>query len=188
MAFAATTLGCAAVWFVFYRSISPATARLWTGAFVSHRSIGSFASSLGWVVWHLLADAVGLGTLSAPARIALVVLWLTVAAVGLAKNRSMLAPALAVVVAVLAAAAHTEPLGTGRSDQYLYPALLLLTAAGATRIAAVIVRDVGRRPRRQVQAIVVTGVLVECTGPRPFGRPRLVDATGLPRCRRRRAR
>ena len=110
-------------------------------------------SSLVSVVWHLLAYAVGLGNLTEPARVVLVTLWLVLVALGLSKNRSMLAPALVLVVAVLASAARVEPLGTGRTDQYLYPALLLLTLAGASRMYAAVVRDVTRRSRRQVVAI-----------------------------------
>ncbi len=156
----AAVCGCAAVALIFYDEISPSLARFWAAGFVSHQSIGSFVSSLGWIVWHLLADAVGLGALSAPLRVVLLGLWLAIAVVGLRANRSMLAPALALVLAVLASVARVQPLGTGRTDQYLYPAVLLLTAAGITRIAAAIARDIGRRPRREVRAIAATSLVV----------------------------
>jgi hypothetical protein len=151
----AAVCGCGAVALVFYDRISPSLHRFWATGFVSHQSFGSFVSSLGWVAWHLLADVVGLGPLSVPLRVALLGLWVVVAVVGLRGNRSMLAPALVLVVAVLGSVAGIQPLGTGRTDQYLYPALLLLTAAGLTPIAAVIARDVGRRPRGEVRAIAL---------------------------------
>ena len=161
-AFGATACGCAAVGLAFYTKISPAEDRFWEreGAFVAHQSVGSLFSSLGWGVWHLLAYAVGLGSLTEPARVVLVTLWVVLVAIGLSKNRSMLAPALAVVVAVLASAAHMEPLGTGRSDQYLYPALLLLTVAGVSRVYAAVARDVTRRPRREVVAVSAVTLLL----------------------------
>jgi len=161
-AFVATACGCAAVGLAFYTEISPAEDRFWEvqGAFVAHQSVGSLFSSLGSGVWHLLAYAVGLGSLTEPVRVVLVTLWLVLVAIGLSKNRSMLAPALAVVVAVLASAAHVEPLGTGRSDQYLYPALLLLTLAGVSRMYAAVARDVTRRPRHEVVAVSAVSLLL----------------------------
>ncbi len=160
LAVVAVAAGCGAVGLVFYRAISLATHRLWTGAFISHQSVGAFISSLGSVVRQLLANAVDPGALSAPTRVVLVVLWLVIAVIGLASHRSMLAPALAVVCAVVASAAQVEPLGTGRTDQYLYPALLLLTVAGATRVCGAVVRKVRRRPRRQVVALALAGLVV----------------------------
>jgi hypothetical protein len=161
-AFVATACWCAAVGLAFYTEISPAEDRFWEreGAFVAHQSVGSLFSSLGWGVWHLLAYAVGLGSLTEPVRVVLVTLWMVLVAIGLFKNRSMLAPALAVVVAVLASAVHMEPLGTGRSDQYLYPALLLLTVAGVSRVYAAVARDVTRRPRREVVAVSAVSLLL----------------------------
>jgi hypothetical protein len=161
-AFVATVCGCAAVGLAFYTQISPAEKRFWEreGAFVSHQSVGSLFSSLGSGVWHLLAYAVGLGSLTEPVRAVLVTLWLVLVAIGLSKNRSMLAPGLVVVVALLASGAHLEPLGTGRSDQYLYPALLLLTLAGAIRMYAAVARDVTRRPRREVVAVSAVSLLL----------------------------
>ena len=182
----AAVCGCAAVALIFYDEISPSLARFWAAGFVSHQSIGSFVSSLGWIVWHLLADAVGLGALSAPLRVVLLGLWLAIAVVGLRANRSMLAPALALVLAVLASVARVQPLGTGRTDQYLYPAVLLLTAAGITRIAAAIARDIGRRPRREVarhRSHVTRG---RRAGPWIVDRPRVVGPAHLSRRRRHR--
>ena len=183
-AFVATTCGCAAIDLAFYTEISPAENQFWfrEGAFVTHQSVGSLFSSLVWVVWHLLAYGIGLGNLTGPVRVVLVTLWLVLAAFGLSTNRSMLAPALALVVAVLASAARVEPLGTGRSDQYLYPVLLLLTVAGVSRMYAAVARDVdaeaaarGRRRQRGQS-------LARRAGARTVGRPCLVRSPRVSRC------
>jgi hypothetical protein len=49
----------------------------------------------------------------------------------------MLGPACAAVVALGLSAAKKVPLGTGRTDEYLYPVLLLLLASGVVRLWAV---------------------------------------------------
>ena len=86
------------------------------------------------------------------------------------RDPAMLGPALAMVVAFVGSAAHLAPLGTGRTDEYLYPALLLLLAAGAvgvlTPVRAAFDRTSTAAARTAavgvgVVAVLVAGVLVQ---------------------------
>lgn len=153
---AATAVGCALVALAFYAHPSPAVVRFWGDAFLSRSSPDAFFSSLGSSTWHLFSSAAGLGSLSPAARALLLVAWFALMVVGLSRNAAMVAPAVAVAVAYVASAAHVEPLGTGRTDEYLYPALLLLTAAGATRVVVAAGGRLRRLPRPQVAIATAT--------------------------------
>jgi hypothetical protein len=131
----ATIAGCGLVALVAYAHVSPTIGLWWPGAYVRHSSPAALVSSLESVTWNLLAPLFGFPGLSATAQLLVVVLGLALAIAGLYRNAAMLAPALTLAVAYVASAAHRVPLGTGRTDLYLYPVLLLLMAAGATRLA-----------------------------------------------------
>lgn len=132
--FAATAAGCGLVALVAYTHVSPTISRWWPYAFIGHSSPTALVSSLDHVTWDLLAPLFGFMNLSAAAQMLVVILALGLAVAGVYRNAAMLAPALTVAVAYVASAAHRVPLGTGRTDLYLYPAVLLLLAAGATKV------------------------------------------------------
>ena len=155
---AATAAGCALVALAFYAHPSPAVVRFWGDAFLSWRSAAAFFSTLGSSTWHLLSSLAGLGSLSPAVRALLLAAWIALMVIGLYRNVAMVSPALAVAVAYVASAAHVEPLGTGRTDEYLYPALLLLTAVGVTRTVALAGRRLRQLPRPQVVTAAVAAV------------------------------
>jgi hypothetical protein len=98
--------------------------------------------SAGIVHWPSHLDAIGAFLL-----VALVV-------IGALSARSALAPALTILVALVAASASLVPLGTGRTDEALYPALILLAAFGSRRIIEW-ARSASPVVRRSVQAAAV---------------------------------
>jgi hypothetical protein len=161
LAAAAVAAGaCGLVALTFYTHISPNTRLLWPGAFIRHSSAGAFLSSLGWTTWHLFAFPLGLGPLSAPLRVVLIVGWFAVMMAGLNRDRAMVAPALILAAAYLTSAANLDPLGTGRTDQYLYPALLLLTAAGVSRLTRASAPTMARLPRLEALTVKAVGLVV----------------------------
>jgi hypothetical protein len=130
----ATVAGCGLVAFVAYAHVSPTIGLWWPDAFVRHSSPAAVVSSLDSVTWNLLAPLFGFPGLSTTAQVLVVVLGLALAVAALFRNAAMLGPALTLAVAYVASAAHRVPLGTGRTDLYLYPVVLLLMAAGAARL------------------------------------------------------
>jgi hypothetical protein len=157
---AAAAAGCGVIALLFYTHISPTTRLLWPGAFIRHGSPAAFFSSLESTSWNLLQFPFGFGQFSLPVRVVLVMAWLAVMAAGLYRNRAMVAPALVLAAAYLASAATLDPLGTGRTDEYLYPALLLLTVSGATRLARTAAPTVRRLTPLELLTLEGIGVIV----------------------------
>ena len=135
---AAATLGCGLVALAFYAHPSPAIQRFWASSFLHGGSPGSIVSSLVSTSWDLVSPVVGLSSIDQTLRVGVVLACILLAILGVRRNASMVGPAAAVATAYVASALHVEPLGTGRTDLYLYPALLLLLAAGGTEVARMV--------------------------------------------------
>ena len=71
--------------------------------------------------------------------------------------------ALALLIAVALAVADRVPLGDGRTDEVLYPALLCCLAAVVRVVSPLAVRVVGVAPRAKVGATALAGALVVAT-------------------------
>ena len=69
-------------------------------------------------------------------QLVLLVAVLALSILGAFRNAAMLGPACAAVVALGLSVAQRAPLGTGRTDEYFYPVLLLLLASGVVRLWA----------------------------------------------------
>ena len=147
---------CAVVAAVFYRHISPALQAFWSGYYPDHSSPWAFASSLYEAAWNLFADLFGLTVLQTGERAVLLAALVALLVAGAWRSVAMLGPVLVLVAAVVAAAARLSPLGAGRTDEYLYPVVLLLVGAGATRVWRVLERAL---PGRSV-ALRWTGAVV----------------------------
>jgi hypothetical protein len=126
---AATAVLCAAVAAVFYRHISPALRRFWGDDYISLHTPAALIHSTWLAVLRLYQHLTGFPG-SAPVDVTIGVVCLTVLLLLGLRRRAMLAPALVVATAFIASAFGQIPLGTGRTDEVLYPALLLLFAAG----------------------------------------------------------
>jgi hypothetical protein len=119
---------------VFYSHLSPYLNKFWAQYFIKHTSLSAFASSSARTGKRLLAQYLfGLPSHSS-FGILLVVVCAGLALVALIHDPAMLGPAFAVLAAFAASAAHLAPLGTGRTDEYLYPPLLILLAVGAIHV------------------------------------------------------
>ena len=149
---------------VLYRHISPRLQQNWSGFYISHNSLIGLVASAHARVLVLCSGLVGTYDRS-PLQAALLFTVVTVLLVaGMTVGRDMLAPTLVLVFALGAALADRIPIGTGRTDEVLYPALLLLGASGLRRIRFALGRHVPRLSVRRVAvaliAVVVTGILL----------------------------
>jgi hypothetical protein len=130
----ATAVGCGAIAGVFYHHISPVLASSFNGYFILHTSPRVFALSLYDTLWNVFSGFFGFSVGTPFEHVAITLALVALAAAGTYRKASMFGPAVVVVIALGFCAAHVTPLGLGRTDLYLYPALLLLWAAGAKRV------------------------------------------------------
>jgi hypothetical protein len=131
---AATAALCGVVAAVFYRALSPALTRFWSGNYISLGS-GFYATARSSLS-SLYANLLHFTGIAPTGQLVLVVVLLVLSVLGAFRNAAMLGPACAAVVALGLSVAQKAPLGTGRTDEYLYPVLLLLLASGAVRFWA----------------------------------------------------
>jgi len=158
LAATAAAAGCAVVGAVFYRHLSPTETVFWNlaGGFIVHTSLGEFFLTLNSSAWNLLLGLFGFAQFDAAGRLLVVVGWVALSAVGVYRNPPMYGPALIVVGGFAASALQVAPLGTGRADEYLYPAILLVMTAGAARVVA----PIGRRLRAAPRALALASTSV----------------------------
>jgi hypothetical protein len=131
---AATAALCGVVAAVFYHALSPALTRYWSGNYIS---LGSgFYVTARRSLSSLYANLLHLTGIAPTGQLVLVVVVLVLSVLGAFRNAAMLGPACAAVVALGLSVAQRAPLGTGRTDEYLYPVLLLLLASGVVRFWA----------------------------------------------------
>lgn len=147
----ATAVGLGALWFAVRGGVSPQLRSSWDGYYLQLSSVHSLTHSVRTITDGLVAGIGvttpalgphGLGTID---RVAIIVLL----AVGLVAWRKQLVCIAAIFSAAMLSIPSLVPLGTGRTDAYLYPALALIMAEGAT----VLWRAVRRTP--DTVAIVV---------------------------------
>ncbi len=165
LAAAATGAGCALVAAVFYTHISPQDTHFWDieGVFIVHSSFDNFFLTLNSSAWNLLQGLFGFVQLDSAGRVLVVVGWVGLSAAGVYRNPPMYGPALMVVAGFAASAAHIAPLGIGRSDEYLYPAILLIMTAGVFRGVALLhhrLRTVPRGVAFASASVVAVAVVV----------------------------
>jgi hypothetical protein len=184
----ATWLGIAvvavlAVWLVFLRTLPAVLSRNWRrrGFLVDYRSLPlaerSVSLIFGGFLHALFAYPVpvtyfrGTAGLHAPGALAvgLVVVCVAIGVPVVASWRGRaptaeLAGAVTLLVAVLLAVADRVPLGDGRTDEVLYPALLVCLAAAVRPIAERVARAVRGRGSRTAIAWSLAVVLLAATG------------------------
>ena len=152
--------GCSIVAAIFYRRISPSLSKFWANNYITHGSVAAFLRSLNSGLWGVYLNLLHLPALTAGSQVLLLLVLLGLSVLGVARNATMLGPACIVVVAVCGSAAHVAPLGTGRTDEYLYPALLLLLASGVVSLWAGLRDHVSAEGRTVAAAVgVVVGAV-----------------------------
>jgi hypothetical protein len=167
---------CAVIALALFRSLPPSLHEFWlTRGFFAHPSsatalaaqLRNVATSMlgGLGLWprHVPPGGFGIepvpvpGIFSnlavGPARTAVFVVAVVLLVAGLSSGRRALAPALVLVASGLAWAVSVVPLGSGRTDTIVYPAILVLLALGVHRITAAIGSSlaVGGLPRCGLQ-------------------------------------
>jgi hypothetical protein len=162
---AVAAVGCGAVAAVFYHHISPVLANSFNGYYIVHTSPREFVLSLYHTLWNVFSQFFGISVFTPGEHVAITVALLALAALGTYRKASMFGPALVVAVAFGLCAAHVAPLGLGRTEIYLYPALLLLWAAGANQVVVFVGGLVSKEVRPMVwpyalAAALVAGLLV----------------------------
>ncbi|HEV3213135.1 MAG TPA: glycosyltransferase family 39 protein [Acidimicrobiales bacterium] len=175
-----TTIGTAAIGYVLWlRHLSPSLHYGWTkrGYLLSTASLhraGFSLEAMGTGLFHwMLGTPLGRGRVSTAITAAGVALALLAAValvaitapplVGVVRRRgrapgALVASSLAVVLAVILALLAKSPFGGGRTDEVLYPSILLLAAGALSPLAA----RAGATARRAALAgcVVVAAVLV----------------------------
>jgi hypothetical protein len=136
----AALCGCALVAGAFFRHLSPALHRGWLGFFILHSSPGALVSSTYGAFSRMDVYLIDIPNTQSLERVALFTAVTGLAILGLTRSRAMLCPALVLGSAMLASAFGVIPLGTDRTDQVLYPALLLLVAAGLGQLRSITAR------------------------------------------------
>jgi hypothetical protein len=128
-----TAAGLAALWLAVKGGVSPRLRSSWDGHYLVVSSAHAFAHSARTIVDGLVAGigvttpSLGLHGLGGIDRVAI----LAFGVLGLIAWRRQLLPLAAVLSAVVLSIPSIVPLGTGRTDAYLYPALAMLVAEGA---------------------------------------------------------
>lgn len=149
----AVAVGCCAVAGVFYRHLSPYIGKPWVGWYIVHTSPTAFAGSVVTTLWRLFANLFDLPLLSPALDLLLFLGFLGLLVAGMSRGGAMLAPACLVAAALGSSAMGVTPLGTGRTDEYLYPALLVLVGSGLARVASPVLSSVSRSARRATFAV-----------------------------------
>lgn len=151
----AVGVGCCAIAGTFYRHLSPFIGKPWVGWYIVHTSPAAFTGSVVTTLWRLFADLFDLPLLSPTLDPLLFLGVLGLLVAGVSRGGAMLAPAFLVAAAFGSSAMGVTPLGTGRTDEYLYPALLLLVGSGLARVASSVLPSVSRRARYSTGAVAL---------------------------------
>jgi hypothetical protein len=156
LAGAATALSLGALWLAVRGGVSPRLRASWHGNYLVVTSPHGLVHSVramtnGFVAGiGVTTPAIGLHGLGTLDRAAIIVL----AVCGLVAWRRQLLCVAAIVGAVIVSIPTLDPLGTGRTDAYLYPAIALLIAEGAM----VLWRVVRRAPDQAAIAVLAASI------------------------------
>jgi hypothetical protein len=126
--------GCLVVDALLFRNFSPYLNQYWKGNFFDFRSPRFFVESLYSSVLNVFGGLFGISNGSSLERFLVFSALSAFLLVGVLRKGQMVSPALVLGAALLACAIGAIPLGTGRTDEVLYPALILLVAAGAQQL------------------------------------------------------
>ena len=141
---------------IFYGRISPSLSKIWANNYIMHGSAAAFLRSLNGGLWGVYFNLLHLPALTAGGgQLLLLLVLLGPLGVRCRPQRRHARPRLHHGSGRVRrhSEAHIAPLGTGRTDEYLYPALLLLLASGIVRLWAAcatvsVTKDATWRERR----------------------------------------
>ncbi len=134
----ATAAACALVLLVFFRHLPPVLANSFDGYYIAHSSARTLVLSTYDTWWNAFSRLFGLSTPSLGLHVVVTLGLVGLAVLGAVRNPPMRCAAFALLLALVFSAAHIAPIGLGRIEVYLYPAVILLWAAGLTRLARAI--------------------------------------------------
>jgi tetratricopeptide (TPR) repeat protein len=152
----------------FWRDLPPVLHDYWirSGTFIRHSSFASFRYSLGRTMSALTVGLIApagrlttLGDLSWPSHRLLIpaIVLFTLAAIGMTAGHASLACAIALLAAFGASLVGLAPLGTGRTDEAIYPPLIVLAALGVHQLGKLWVRALPSAPEfRKIGAGLAT--------------------------------
>lgn len=127
-------VACLGIAAIFDSHLSPVIRRDFVGNYFNLSSPHAFVSGACAFISSLYVRMIGLGDGKQWGPPLLFVVVSALIILGLRSRRDMLAPALVMGAALVACALGEVPLGTGRTDVVLYPALLLLIASGIASV------------------------------------------------------
>ncbi|HEY3999219.1 MAG TPA: hypothetical protein VGO93_10160 [Candidatus Xenobia bacterium] len=165
----ATLGGSVLIAALFYRHLSPYLNRSWHDHFLSLRSPLALLESVCSIATQTYGGIIGGPNWTPLEQFLLFSILSALVVLGVSRWRAMLIPSVVLAAAAAGCALGKIPLGTGRTDEVLYPALLLLAASGAVRVAEVItslMKRTGwrRAPFRVFGAIAVIALVLSGIG------------------------
>jgi hypothetical protein len=172
---------CVALLVLISRHVSAMLHKYWLlhFGFISTRDVSGFVRTLWRTLHTLTADLLPLHggglTVATWALIALLVL-------GATRGERALACTLSIVAALAASTAGRIPLGTGRTDEVLFPAVILLALFGAQRAAALVMRFSTRHgaARAGVAVLAVASAVLVVTVAVPAAATPIQRSVGYP--------
>jgi hypothetical protein len=145
---------------VFYRHLSPYLDKYWSSDFFAYNSPQAFVSKASRLTVNVYAGLTGAPRGSQLWILVSFLLLTGLLVLGLARGWSMLSPLLMLGSAYVACALGVIPLGTGRADEVLYPALLLLLAGGLKKLSDLVVQQSSCAAWSHLSVRVVVGIVI----------------------------
>jgi hypothetical protein len=159
LAAGATGVSCLLIFTAFYRHTPPSLHRFWAPYYLHFTSVGGFLASLLESILHLEVNLIGGFGSASPAACLFYVAVTVLIGMGLFGARSRRGVGLVLGAALIACASGLIPLGTGRTDEVLYPVVLVLLGAGVGRLAST-GASLFPSPRARVMAtLIVVGLI-----------------------------
>ena len=126
---------------IFWKPVPPSLHAFWSPFFVNWSSLGGFARSLQHILGGFSAGLTGAPALTtnhvAVTAVALVMIGSLLFLLGIGSKKlgaRSVAPAVALLLAAVLSAIRIVPLGTGRTDEVMYPAVAVLLTAGLSHL------------------------------------------------------
>ncbi len=126
---------------IFWKPVPPSLHSFWSPFFVNWATPGGFARSIQHLLGGFSAGLTGAPALTtkhvAVTVLALIVLGTLLVLIGIGLRElgwKALGPGIALLLGAFLSAIRVVPLGTGRTDELLYPAIAILLTAGLARL------------------------------------------------------
>jgi hypothetical protein len=154
----ATAAACGVVLLLFFRHIPSVLANSFGSYYIEHSSVRVLGLSTYDTLWNVVSEMFGLSGQSVGIHVLLTLGLVGLAILGAVRNPPMRCAAFTLLIALVFCAARIAPIGLGRLEMYLYPAILLLWAAGLARLAGAVAGALRTGHRRTALVVVLAAL------------------------------